>query len=76
MGMSEFTESVKKNGIDILFNEPMSRHTTFRIGGNADVFINIETEEELILCCVPQSRKTYHILFAARVQICWYLIVV
>lgn len=50
MGMSEFTEKVKKNGINILFKEPMSRHTTFRIGGNADVFINIETEEELIFC--------------------------
>lgn len=50
MGVSEFTESVKENGINILFNEPMSRHTTFRIGGNADMFINIETEEELIFC--------------------------
>ncbi|MBR6902312.1 MAG: UDP-N-acetylmuramate dehydrogenase [Clostridia bacterium] len=55
--MSEFTESVKKNGIDILFNEPMSRHTTFRIGGNADVFINIETEEELILCLCAAKQE-------------------
>ena len=25
----------------------MSRHTTFKIGGNADVFISIKTEDEL-----------------------------
>lgn len=57
MGMSGFTESVKKNGINILFNEPMSRHTTFRIGGNADVFINIQTEEELIFCITTAKQE-------------------
>lgn len=32
----------------ILFNEPMSRHTTFRVGGEAKCMVQIEKEEELI----------------------------
>lgn len=32
----------------ILFNEPMSRHTTFRVGGEAECMVQIEKEEELI----------------------------
>lgn len=31
----------------ILLNEPMYKHTTFRIGGNADIFIKIQNLEEL-----------------------------
>ena len=32
----------------ILFEEPMSKHTTFKVGGNAECMIQIEEEEELI----------------------------
>jgi len=32
---------------ELLCNEPMSKHTTFRIGGDADVFIRITGEEQL-----------------------------
>ncbi len=39
---------------NVMFDEPMSRHTTFRIGGNADVFISAsgaaEIEELLSFC--------------------------
>ena len=31
----------------IYLNEPMSRHTTFKIGGNADLFIKVKEVEEL-----------------------------
>ena len=31
----------------ILEQEPMSRHTTFRVGGPAALFLEIATEEEL-----------------------------
>ena len=34
-------------GDRVLINEPMSGHTTFRAGGNADLFITVETTEEL-----------------------------
>ncbi len=35
--------------IEYITNEPMSRHTTFKIGGNADVFVKITTQNELSL---------------------------
>ena len=31
----------------ILFDEPMKNHTTFRIGGNADMFVSVENVDEL-----------------------------
>lgn len=31
----------------ILYNEPMKKHTSFKIGGNADLFISVQNEEEL-----------------------------
>lgn len=39
---------------NVLLDEPMSRHTTFRIGGNADVFVEISRDEivdVIKLCC-------------------------
>lgn len=40
----EFYEKLQKivPANEILVNEPMSKHTTFRIGGNADVFVSPE----------------------------------
>lgn len=38
-------EKIDKNRVYI--NEPMSKHTTFKVGGKADLFIKIETLEEL-----------------------------
>lgn len=32
---------------DIYMNEPMSKHTTFRIGGNADIFIKIRNINQI-----------------------------
>ena len=32
----------------ILLNESMSKHTTFKIGGSADLFIKINSIEELL----------------------------
>lgn len=32
---------------DILREEPMSRHTTFRVGGEAETFLNIRSKEQL-----------------------------
>ena len=43
-----YNELIKK--IDenrVLKNEPMSKHTTFRIGGPADLFLKVETLDEL-----------------------------
>lgn len=34
-------------GCEVLTDEPMSRHTTFKIGGNADAFITVFSTEQL-----------------------------
>lgn len=37
----------KINSENILIDEPMSKHTSFKTGGNADIFIKLTTEDEL-----------------------------
>ncbi len=32
---------------DVKIDEPMSEHTTFKIGGNADVFVKVDNEENI-----------------------------
>lgn len=41
---------------EILYQEPMSKHTTFRVGGAADVFVKISEEEQLKVL-VPELIK-------------------
>lgn len=43
--INKLTEKIDKDRI--LINEPMSKHTTFKIGGPADFFIKVKTQEEL-----------------------------
>ena len=33
---------------NVKYNEPMSKHTSFRVGGNADIFAIIDSKEKLI----------------------------
>ena len=42
---------------EILYDEPMSKHTTFRVGGAADVFIRIASEEQLKVL-IPELVKS------------------
>ncbi len=46
-GMREFgiklKEQLKKS--EVMFDEPMSRHTTFKVGGNADIYVNAAGDE-------------------------------
>ena len=48
----------------ILEQEPMSRHTTFRVGGPAALFLEIATEEELqkVLQLLDQTGENYYLL--------------
>ena len=41
--MSENNDIIQK----IIYNEPMKNHTSFKIGGNADLFVSVKTIEEL-----------------------------
>lgn len=43
-------------GDRIKLNEPLSNHTTFRIGGPADIFFNAQTTEELVNSIVEARR--------------------
>lgn len=47
MQLGRFKAALLKTNIDFLENENMSLHTTFKIGGAADVFINVKSSEEL-----------------------------
>ena len=41
----------------IFTNEPMSKHTSFKIGGNADIFIKAKTEEDIKKILKYSSEK-------------------
>ena len=47
------------NPENILLDEPMSKHTSFRIGGPADIFIRAKSKEEMK--CVLQFAKEKNI---------------
>ena len=36
------------DGIDVFIDEPMKNHTSFHIGGNADIFISAKSKDEII----------------------------
>lgn len=48
----------------ILFQEPMSRYTTFRVGGEAECMVLVESKEELsqLVFFLAQSGQNYFIL--------------
>ena len=53
-----------KDGPEVLTDEPMSSHTSFRVGGNADVFITPRSTDQaaLVLSAVRRTGLPYFIL--------------
>lgn len=49
---------------NIFYKEPLSKHTTFRVGGEADCFIKIETEKQLsaLLAYLKKVEIPYFIM--------------
>lgn len=49
---------------NVKLNEPMSKHTTFRIGGNADVFVTPSTDKQVLDCIniAKQNKAKYYII--------------
>lgn len=49
---------------NVVFDEPMRKHTTFRIGGNADIFVRPESKEQIaeILRLCREQDVPYFIL--------------
>ena len=62
MDMDRFTEIVGPESIRT--QEPMSRHTTFRIGGPADVFVTPKNSQDLagVLAYCKEEQIPYFIL--------------
>jgi UDP-N-acetylmuramate dehydrogenase len=48
MSLKSFALSL---GAEVLENEPMSKHTTFKIGGPADIFITPRDEQSMLSLC-------------------------
>lgn len=48
----------------IVFDEPMSRHTTFRVGGNADCYIEVGNVNELqkIIRIIKNAQEPFEII--------------
>lgn len=57
MDYSELFAFLDKLNTEYLINEPLARHTSFKIGGNADVFVKIRSEEELCEICAFCNGK-------------------
>ncbi|MBR7071646.1 MAG: UDP-N-acetylmuramate dehydrogenase [Clostridia bacterium] len=53
---------LRENGISFCCNEPMWKHTTFHIGGNADVFVSVASAEELkkVLAIFATEKIPYY----------------
>ena len=47
MGLDGLIRFCKENSIEYKLNEPMSCHTSFKIGGAADIFISVRSANEL-----------------------------
>ena len=55
---NEFKEKLKTEDTELFFDEPMSLHTSFRIGGNADCFcevMNIDALRKIISLCKEEG---------------------
>ncbi len=68
---ADVTEFLDKQKIEYDLSVPMSEHTTFRIGGNADCVCFPNSLEQLKAMIVFFSKKREHrISFLATAQIC------
>ena len=55
----ELTKEVPSE--QIYMNEPMSKHTTFRVGGNADIFIKVKNLKQLKFVIKVAKKNNIHI---------------
>lgn len=45
----------------VLVNEPMSKHTSFKIGGNADIFVKVKSIQELKYIIKVAKKEDIHL---------------
>lgn len=58
MELNTLAEFCKTNKVSYKLSEPMRRHTSFKIGGAADIFISPESVEQLVLTLSACERIT------------------
>ena len=51
---------------EIFMNEPMSKHTTFKVGGNADIFVKVSNIAELKYCINVAKKNNIHMTFVGN----------
>ncbi|MGN1117221.1 MAG: UDP-N-acetylmuramate dehydrogenase [Acutalibacteraceae bacterium] len=54
--MNTFYDCVKSRGIEIIKDEPLKNHTTFKIGGNAKYFV-LPADENEIISVLEEAEK-------------------
>ncbi len=62
---SELKKQLKNRFSDrVRFDEPMTAHTTFRVGGAADAFITVSDESELtyLITCLKENNLPFFII--------------
>lgn len=62
--MEKFFGFLKDNHIDYICDEPMKNHTTFKVGGNAQVFVTVNSREELssLMKYISKENLPYFVL--------------
>lgn len=64
MQLNNLYDRLNEYKIEYILNEPMHRHTTFKIGGNADVLVKIKSQDQLktVLTLTKEFDVPYFIL--------------
>ncbi|MBR6510430.1 MAG: UDP-N-acetylmuramate dehydrogenase [Clostridia bacterium] len=57
MAYSDFANFLNSKKIEYKINEPLKKHTSFKIGGNADYFVLVKSKTELILILKELNAK-------------------
>lgn len=59
MDYSVFVDFCKEIGVDVKFCEPMYKHTSFKTGGNADVFVCVDCIDKL--CALLETANALEV---------------
>ena len=64
MNCDRLLETAKQLGCEILNNEPLSRHTTFKLGGNCIAMIEVGSVDALkeLIRCAKDDKIRYYVL--------------
>lgn len=57
----DFLNNFTKEDIEISFDEPMNKHTSFKIGGKADVYCEVKTKRLLRSLLAYVRKMKFHI---------------